>query len=386
MTAAASLSAQWHSIQVNTRTCWIFVQLRRDDTSIGCGEASLPGHEASVLDVAQRLTSRALLSRIGDPGNFAAANAPTTLAEAAVVSAIDQALWDLHAQSLQIPVAQALGGSVRHRIAVYANINRRTEARTPAGFAQSARAALAAGYDAFKLAPFDHVSPTICAAGQGFEAMQHGLACIAAVREAIGPRRRLMVDCHWRFDAATAAALLHAAATIGVYWIECPIPENHDNIQALVRLRAIANARGIRMAGLELGIRYEYFRPYCEAGAYDVMMPDVKYIGGLHEMMHTAEQLARHGVQFSPHNPTGPICHAASLQIAAAVESFDMLERQFDETPLFDQLVGSDFGAVVDGHCMFSSAPGIGARLLDHELSRHAGAPVLQLPRAAQAL
>ena len=150
-------------------------------------------------------------------------------------------------------------------------------------------------------------------------------------------------------------------------------------MDALVRLRKSANARGIRTAGLELGIHFEHFRPYCEAGAYDVMMPDVKYIGGLQQMMDTAEQLARHGVQFSPHNPSGPICHAASLQVAGAVGSFDMLERQFDESHLFEQLVGNDFGPVVEGYCQLPSQAGIGACLLDAELSGHARTPVLQI-------
>ncbi|MCB2008914.1 MAG: hypothetical protein KDH93_28150, partial [Rhodoferax sp.] len=142
---------------------------------------------------------------------------------------------------------------------------------------------------------------------------------------------------------------------------------------------ALANAKGIRMAGMEQGIRFEAFRPYCEAGAYDVMMPDVKYMGGLQEMLHAADRFALHGVQFSPHNPTGPICHAASLQLAAAAGSFDMLELQFDESPVFGQLVDADFGPVVDGHCRFPAGAGLGARLRDAELERHAMAPALHM-------
>lgn len=51
-----------------------------------------------------------------------------------------------------------------------------------------------------------------------------------------------------------------------------------------------------------------------------------------------------------------------------------MLEQQFDKTPLFGQLVGTDFGPVVDGH-RFPQAAGLGARLRDTELVRHALAP-----------
>ncbi len=376
-------SARWHQIRISAKTCWIFVQLRLDDGAVGCGEASLAGQEDAVIAAANALAPRLWQAAPDRPAAFAAGVVPATLAESAVVSAIDQALWDLHARSQQRTVADMLGGVCRDRIAVYANINRRTEPRTPEGFAQSARDALTAGHVAFKLAPFDEVDTAACAAGDGIAAMQKGLARIAAVRDVVGPQRRLMVDCHWRFDETTARALVHAAADMGLYWIECPLPETAEHIDALVRLRSLANPKGIRMAGMEQGIRFDAFRPFCEAGAYDVMMPDVKYMGGLQEMLHAADRFALHGVQFSPHNPTGPICHAASLQLAAAAGSFDMLELQFDESPLFGQLVDADFGPVADGHCQFPAGAGLGARLHDAALDRHAMVPAWVADNAA---
>jgi galactonate dehydratase len=101
------------------------------------------------------------------------------------------------------------------------------------------------------------------------------------------------------------------------------------------------------------------------------MMPDVKYIGGLQEMLHAADRFARLGIAFSPHNPTGPVCHAASLQLSAAAASFDMLETQFDESPLFRQLIRADFGPVVDGHCGFAQGAGLGVELVEAQLGRH---------------
>lgn len=375
MTSRRLASIRWHRIRVTHKTCWLFVQLQTDDGAVGCGEATLAGQESAVLDAAQRLSVRTLRASTTEPAAFAAGIVPGDLAEAAVVSAVDQALWDLHARAQRRSVADMLGGTCRSKIAVYANINRRTDPRTPAGFAASARAALAAGHVAFKLAPFDEVDTVICAAGGGIAAMQIGMERIAAVREAIGDQRRLMVDCHWRFDETTASALVHAAAEFGLHWIECPLPEVPAHIDALVRLRKLANRRGIRLAGLEQGIRFAAFQPYCEAGAYDVMMPDVKYVGGLQEMLYTADQFALRGVQFSPHNPSGPICHAASLQLAAAAGAFDMLEIQFDESPLFDQLIDAVFGPVVDGHCQLPQRPGLGVQLRGMSLRDHAVEP-----------
>ena len=145
----------------------------------------------------------------------------------------------------------------------------------------------------------------------------------------------LMVDCHWRLDEAAALEVIRAVEPLRLYWLECPIPEIEDNLPALRRLRDDANTRGIRLAGLEHGIGIAGFAPYLSAGVYDVMMPDAKYVGGLAEMAQLAELFAQAGVAFSPHNPTGPVCHAASLHVCAAAGNLDRLEIQFDETELF---------------------------------------------------
>ena len=361
-----------HQVVISPKTRWVFMQLEDADGRRGNGEASLNGKESALVEAAHRLAAHALQCSSAAPALFAAAIQPRDLAEAAVVSAIDQALWDLHAQQAGLRVVDALGGARRESIPLYANINRRTVERSPQGFAHSARDARDAGYCAFKMAPFDEVDVATCKRGDGAAAMQAGLARVAAVRAQIGPACRLMLDCHWRFDEATAARLIDAAAEFGVYWIECPLPEIDAHIAALVRLRGLANARGIRLAGMEQGIGFDAFRPYCEAGAYDVMMPDVKYIGGLAEMLRAAAAFACYGVAMSPHNPSGPIAHAASLQVSAAMESFDTLELQFDESLLFDTLAGGDVPARVAGSSALPAAPGLGVRLDASLLALHA--------------
>jgi len=364
--------ATLHTARITPKTIWSFVQLRTYDGLIGEGEATLNGQEDRLHATAARMFS-ALLPRViaGEPWALAAAASPSNLAEAAVVCAVDQALWALHAKTLQKPLAQVLAATVnpqladtpREHIPVYANINRRTVLRTPQAFAESATTAQAAGFSAYKLAPFDEANTTLCAQGQGARAMRAGLDRIAAVRAAVGPQARLMVDCHWRFDEATARQLIEAAAALGVYWVECPIPEVPENIPALVRLRTQANALGVRLAGLEENIGWESFRPYCEAGAYDVVMPDVKYVGGMAEMLRLAQHCAQLGVQVSPHNPSGPVCHAASLHVASVVPAFDMLEMQFDESPLFQALVAPAFAPIQQGRAALPGGHGLGLHL-----------------------
>ena len=362
-------------VRITHNTCWSFLRLHTQDGRTGEGEATLLGQEDALLAAAERLVPLVLCETVAQHVSaFARRHAPESIHEAGIVSAIDQALWSLHAQAKGQTLAQTLGVQ-RERIPVYANINRRTEQRTPEGFAASARTAMAAGHVAFKLAPFDEVNPRICTQGDGVRAMQAGLERVAAVRAATGPGARLMVDCHWRFDEATASALNEAAARLGVYWIETPIPEVAANIPALARLRHQCNKLGMRQAGLERSISWETLRPYCEGNAYDVVMPDMKYIGGIHEMQRTATGCTALGVKVAPHNPSGPICHAASLQVSAVLGAFDMLELQFDESPLFDELVSAPFAPIKDGYTELPSGPGLGVTLAEAVMQRHADRP-----------
>src|SRR5262249_2324649 len=103
------------------------------------------------------------------------------------------------------------------------------------------------GHTRFKLAPFDGLTPALCATPEGPHLIEAGLARIAAVRAAAGSAE-VMVDCHWRFAEPAVLDLIAALAALGVTWLECPIPEDHSAPRALARLRRQANRRGMRLA------------------------------------------------------------------------------------------------------------------------------------------
>jgi galactonate dehydratase len=172
-----------------------------------------------------------------------------------------------------------------------------------------------------------------------------------------------MVDCHWRLNRAVAKTVLDAVSCHRLHWLECPVPESLEMLDTLRHWRTLANAQGVRLAGCEEMSLVGGFAPFLDAGAYDVMMPDVKYAGGLREMLAIADALLAHGVAFSPHNPSGPIAHAASLHVCAVSPTLDRLEVQYAETPLFDELVSGALPAAVRGRIDVPHRPGLGVRL-----------------------
>ena len=333
-------------VRITPKTSWIFVTLDSESGLVGLGEATLTMQDQAVTEVVQEHAHQVIGTAVSSLAELAFRLPFLTLPEAAFSSAVMQAVCDLSARSQNVSLAATLG-DVRHfSIPLYANINRRTLDRSPHGFGASAADAIKAGFQAIKIAPFDGITPTTNITGPTIET---GLRRIEAVRAAIGADVRLMVDCYWRFDYARATKLIDAVNDFDLYWLECPIAETSENLPALRLLRSQANAHGIRLAGCETAILRRGFEPYLKAGAYDVIMPDVKYAGGPQEMLEIAANCKRYGVDFSPHNPSGPICHAASLQVCAAVEHVDMLEYQYDETPLFNQLASPQLPAIVQG-------------------------------------
>jgi galactonate dehydratase len=307
------------ALRVTPRTTWTFARVRGDDGTEGWGEGTLEGRSAEVASHIEAFDGR--LPALGP--------IPMEIAKAAAYSAVEQAIWDLQARAAGRPLVELLGGAKRGRVPLYANINRGTTDRAPAGFAARAAEAVALGFGAIKIAPFDGVTPGERA---GIEA---GYARVAAAAHATGKRAELQVDCHWRFAESAAREALSECARLGVTWFECPLPEVPENYAAIRRLRSQANAAGMRLAGAETFIGADGFRPLLEQGLYDVVMPDVKYAGGLAECLRIAELAQRHGVACSLHNPSGPVCHAHSLHLSAALASEERLEYQHGETPRF---------------------------------------------------
>jgi len=355
-------------VTVTHKTNWMFLRMTSSDGVEGFGEASLAGREGQVIDIFAAGKEK-IVGKLFDLEGLEAELQFDSLPKAAYSSAIMQCFSDILARSQDISLAESLGGIKRSFVEMYANINRRTSDRSPRGFVESALLAQKNGYKAFKLAPFDEVSPTQ-SRREMQESMTVGLERVQAVVDAVGSDSRVMVDCHWRFDFKGAQDLIRASESLNLYWIECPIVEKSASIPDLVSLRHQANTVGVRLAGLEMNIRRSGFQPYLDAGAYDVMMPDVKYAGGPRELLRIADLFESYDVDFSPHNPTGPICHAASIQICAAVNKTGLLEHQFDETSYFAQLVGGKLPIVSEGGvAITSSAKGIDV-VLENEVLR----------------
>jgi galactonate dehydratase len=349
-------------IQATQRSVWTFVEVVTSEGRVGTGEASLFYGHSEILS---HLDCLAGLLRGREP-DTGAALLPTPVAadlpQVAAVCALDQALFDLEGQRLGRSIADLMGETLQGEIPVYANINRRTSDRTPIGFAASAGAAVKAGIGAVKIAPFDRVRPQMTRS-EAAPRLSVAFDRIAAVRREIGPDRLLMVDCHWRLNASMIDDVIGVARENDLFWIETPFQELPEWFDSIRRLRARANSVGVRIAGAELMVGLAGFQPVFNAELYDVVMPDMTFVGGYEAFLRVAEAAAAKGIWVSPHSPTGPICHAHSVQVSAVVPKFLHMEMQFDETPLFKDIVTGLLPLPIAGSIPVPQANGLGLRL-----------------------
>lgn len=353
-------SVEFLGVNVTPRTNWSFLLVRSECGRTGTGECTLANQEALLESEAARLAANVLGEDALNRNRLARLipHAPGGLVAHTVLSAFEQALWDLAGQHAGRPIHALLGGALRARVQLYANINRGADPRTPDGFAAAATRAVAAGFRAVKLAPFEPMVWEDGADPAQRAAYAQGLARIAAVRDAVGQAVHVMVDAHWRFSPGGAARLVQDVAPFGLFWLECPVSE--ANHAAIRRLRSMANDRGMRLAGAETLAGLGAYRSVIEAGCYDVLMPDIKHAGGHAEILRIAALAQTAGIEIAPHNPTGPVCHAQSVHLCATIPNLLPLEVQFGETERFFTLVGGHDLRFDKGEAPLSAAPGLG--------------------------
>lgn len=326
-------------IRATERTVWLIVRLRTDAGLTGLGEASDAfGFANTTKQDAARMEAelRAFFSLIDgksplDIAAYRQDGEPRAvkggLVSATAYSAVEQALWDLAGKSLDVPTFTLFGGRLRDALPVYANINRATKPRTPAGFAAAARAAVTEGFRAVKAAPFDGFPPLTSPTATIEAAVEDGIACVTAMRDAVGPQVEVMVDCHSFFDVPLAARVARRLEPHTLAWYEEPVPPEKLDDTLAIR-RAIQQP----MAGGEVLFGVAGFSALSRARAVNVIMPDVKHCGGLLELTRIATVAEQDGVAVAPHNPSGPVSTAASVQVCAVLRNFRLLEFQWGES------------------------------------------------------
>lgn len=232
------------------------------------------------------------------------------------LAGIDIALWDLFGRGVGLPIAQLLGGARRHRIPAYVSgLPRRTIAE---------KCALA---QEWKAKGFRGVKFAAAVSDEGIETE------MAALRQALGPDFDIMVDLHWKFEAAEAIRLIRRLEAHDLYFAEAPCEPEDLEGQVLV-----ARGIGVPLAlGEELRTTFEY-RPRFERRAMGIIQPEMGHTG-ITEFAAIGAMARSFHVPVIPHAAGSVgIFMAASLQVSATLHKLPYHEYQhsiFDENLRF---------------------------------------------------
>ena len=234
----------------------------------------------------------------------------------AAIAAIEQALWDISAKALNVPVYRLLGGAMRDRVRVYLGVYTAPDPRD--GVAKMLEMQERYGLNAFKLSPYR----------RDLHAGRWGLLCdeagqyFAALRRLAPPEFEFAFNAHAKiFEPYQAIQLGNALAPYDPLFFEEPIRPEH--IPAWARLRGQLQVP--LATGECLYNRFE-FLALLAAGGADIVQPDVCVVGGLIEMRRIAALAEAHFVSVAPHNPMGPLATAVNVHLAAAMPNFKILE------------------------------------------------------------
>ncbi|MEM7336255.1 MAG: mandelate racemase/muconate lactonizing enzyme family protein [Chloroflexota bacterium] len=257
------------------------------------------------------------------------------------ISAVDVALWDLKSKMANEPLWRFLGG-----------FNNKVEA-------------YGGGID------FDLSIDELLVQTQGFlDAGIHAIKIkigrddididrqrIAAVRQMLGPKRKLMVDVNMKWTVEQALRAVRFFEPYNLYWIEEPIiPDDVDGHRRLETEGKIAVATGENLHTI-----YEFQRMIAD-GRVSFPDADVSNLGGITAWMkvaHIAEahnrEITTHGIQEVHVSCLAAISNASLLEIHA-FRLDDFLVHQLE---------------IEDGYAFASERPGHGVSLDWEKLAKH---------------
>ncbi len=264
------------------------------------------------------------------------------------ISGIDIALWDLLGKATGQPVGRLLGGRYRDRVKPYASLLM----QEPGPLTDKLLKLKDLGFRAFKIGwgPF----------GRQSQALDE--AMVRAARDAVGPDGLLMVDAggsdaFWRQGYKWALQTAHMLADYDVTWFEEPLKP--DALQDYILLRQSAP---VPIAGGEVLTRRQSFQPWLQAGAFDIVQPDVTKVGGISESRRIAWMAQENGVRFIPHGWNTAVGLAADLQLASALPDTNLVEY-ITGAPYVDVIAAGGWRLDADGMLPIPDAPGLGLTL-----------------------
>lgn len=344
---------------------YLFIRLTTNNDLTGVGEASLEWQEKTVETVCHEWASERVIGK--DPFDIEAVvgdlirdqyNGGSTVMSA--ISGIEIAMWDIIGKATGQPVYRLLGGACHDKMLAYAN-GWYGGARTPKEYAERAKEAISRGYVGLKFDPFGTAWKNLT-----YEEIEEADALVAAVREAIGDEKMLIIEFHGRLSANAATKMCRRFEKYTPTWCEEPVaPEDIDLLAELKSNTNVPIASGERLYCLS-----DFYR-LIQKHAVDIVQMDVAHCGGLWISKKIAAIAQTQDVLVSPHCSIGPVALAASLHFDLSTPNF-MIQETFSDfdVPWRSALV-KNWNPIKNGQYQIFDSPGLGLEIDEQVIADH---------------
>jgi L-alanine-DL-glutamate epimerase-like enolase superfamily enzyme len=232
------------------------------------------------------------------------ATATTTGPVSWAIAGVEMALWDVMGRALGVPSHTLLGGAYRDRVRVYLDRSGVADVADLGAWRGLGERAVAEGFDWIKF-DLEQITPELTADpwNRSISGRQLDLVAerLGAVRAAVGHGIDVALDGHMCFDVETAVRVARALEPLGLRWFEDPVP-----ITSAASLARVREESPIPIAAGEM-FTTEQFRLFVEAGALDILHPDVLFVGGLGEAQRAASLGDLHYLPVAFHDNGGAV-------------------------------------------------------------------------------
>ncbi len=138
----------------------------------------------------------------------------------------------------------------------------------------------------------------------------------------------------------------------------------------MAALRAVHDKSPVAIAaGERLYTRWDYRRLF-DLGAADYLQPDISHAGGIMELKKIAAEAECRTLPFAPHNPSGPVANAATLQLAATCPNFAILEIMYSDVTWRHEVTNESLH-YENGYLYIPQKPGLGIEINEKKCAEH---------------
>lgn len=310
------------------------------------------------------------------------------------VCAVEMALWDLAGKAYNVPCYQLLGGKYRSKVRLYADT---PEGKDEADFVSKVNKRMGEegftfmkmdfGIELLKGIPGTTVNSNFWDIGRQWtnEPMTYGgtehpftqvqitdkgldimTQRVALVREKIGYEIPLASDHYGHFDMNNAIRLGRAVEKYRLAWLEDMIPWRFTD-----QLKQIAQSMETPLCtGEDIYLKEEFIK-LIDAGAVDIVHPDLATSGGLLETKKIGDYAEEKGVAMAMHFAGTPISFMANVHCAAATQNFMALEHHSVDVDYWTSLVKTKGPMIEKGFANVPEAPGLGIELNEEVVKKH---------------